>query len=427
MDGGGGVVEAVCDAARADMIAHRRARYRLLERIAEIDGAGSAEQVGLRDTVRLIQEIWHLDRAEAVRLRDLAADLLPQVALSGEPLPPRLPATGAAASDGLLGDGQIRVVRATMRRIAAIDGMDLDTEAQAEKLLAGWAGELTPKALQRVANRLLASLDPDGVAPDDEDGGTADELHVGHRRDGSLALKGRIHDLTDVETVLEVLDALSTPAGPDDRRTLGQRRAEAFKELVQQALAPTGIAAEPSPIPAPREPAPDDPTEPSRTRSPGRALLMITIDHRWLTRRIGHATLDSDAAVGPATARRWACDAGIVPAVLGARSEPLDLGRLSYTVSDAQRRALHLRDGGCAFPGCTRRPRRCAAHHVRHWCDGGPTDLDNLTLLCLFHHTVIHHGGWTVEMRHGRPWFTPPAWADPDRTPRPGGRHLVAG
>jgi hypothetical protein len=427
MDGGGAGAEAMCDAARADMVAHRRTHYRLLERVAALDEAGTGDRVGLRDTVRLIQEIWHLDRADAVCLRDTAADLVPRVALSGQPLPARLPATGAAAAEGLLGERQIRIVRTTMRRIAAIDWMEPDAEAQAEDLLARWAAELPPKALQKAANRLIATLDPDGAAPEDEDGGTDDELHVGRRRDGSLALKGRIHDLADVETVLEVLGALSTPAGPDDRRTLGQRQAEAFKELVTQALAPTGIAAEPSPIPAPREHTHDDLADSAKTRATGRALLMITMDHRWLQRQVGHATLDSDTAISPATARRWACDAGVVPAVLGSRSEPLDLGRLSYTVSDAQRRALHLRDGGCAFPGCTRRPKRCAAHHIRHWCDGGPTDLENLTLLCQFHHTVIHHGGWTIEMRHGRPWFTPPAWADPDRTPRPGGRHLVAG
>ncbi|WP_285660077.1 HNH endonuclease signature motif containing protein, partial [Actinomycetospora sp. NBRC 106375] len=94
--------------------------------------------------------------------------------------------------------------------------------------------------------------------------------------------------------------------------------------------------------------------------------------------------------------RRWACDAGIVPMVLGTRAEPLDVGRLSYTAPEGIRRALIVRDGGCAFPGCTRRPRRCHAHHVRYWLDHGDTALDNMTLLCRFHHQLIHHGHWTV-------------------------------
>src|SRR4051812_22642948 len=121
MDEGGAGADAMCDAARADMVAHRRTHYRLLERVAALDEAGTGDRVGLRDTVRLIQEIWHVDRADAVCLRDTAADLVPRVALSGQPLPARLPATGAAAAaEGLLGERQIRIVRTTMRRIAAI-------------------------------------------------------------------------------------------------------------------------------------------------------------------------------------------------------------------------------------------------------------------------------------------------------------------
>jgi len=142
------------------------------------------------------------------------------------------------------------------------------------------------------------------------------------------------------------------------------------------------------------------------------------------TQRLSGA-LDSGAFADPATVRRWACDAEIVPMVLGARSEPLDVGRLSRTVTDAIRRALNLRDGGCAFPGCTRRPRRCHAHHIHHRIDGGATSLDNLVLLCVFHHQLLHHGHWTVTLVDGRPTSTPPPWVDPDRRSRPGGRPLV--
>jgi hypothetical protein len=94
-------------------------------------------------------------------------------------------------------------------------------------------------------------------------------------------------------------------------------------------------------------------------------------------------------------------------------------------VPDAVRRALNLRDGGCAFPGCGRGARRCHAHHVEFWTDGGETALDNLTLLCLFHHQLVHHGHWVIRMVDGRPWFVPPAWLDPERRPRRGGRPLV--
>ena len=76
--------------------------------------------------------------------------------------------------------------------------------------------------------------------------------------------------------------------------------------------------------------------------------------------------------------------------VTNGRSEILDLGRKTRVVTTAQRRALVLRDGGCAFPGCDRPPEWCDAHHIIHWLDRGPTDLDNLVLLCRRHHRLIH-------------------------------------
>jgi 5-methylcytosine-specific restriction endonuclease McrA len=83
------------------------------------------------------------------------------------------------------------------------------------------------------------------------------------------------------------------------------------------------------------------------------------------------------------------------------------------------RRAVILRDGGCAFPGCGRPARWCQAHHIWHWSHGGPTALDNLVLLCAHHHNVVHHHGWQVHLDTNRlPVFTPPPWIDPDQTPR---------
>jgi hypothetical protein len=98
----------------------------------------------------------------------------------------------------------------------------------------------------------------------------------------------------------------------------------------------------------------------------------------------------------------------------------LDIGRLSRVVPRPMRRALVLRDRGCAFPGCGRPPRWCHAHHIRHWAHGGPTKLDNLVLLCGYHHRLVHHGGWEIDIGpNGHPRFTPPAWIDPRQVPRP--------
>ncbi|WP_425388268.1 HNH endonuclease signature motif containing protein [Amycolatopsis taiwanensis] len=75
-------------------------------------------------------------------------------------------------------------------------------------------------------------------------------------------------------------------------------------------------------------------------------------------------------------------------------STPLDIGRAARVVPRSIRRALNQRDRGCTFPNCTKRPKWTHAHHVAHWAVGGPTSLQNLTLLCHHHHRLIHHSAW---------------------------------
>jgi hypothetical protein len=117
--------------------------------------------------------------------------------------------------------------------------------------------------------------------------------------------------------------------------------------------------------------------------------------------------------------RRIACDAGVSRVITDPASVPLDVGRETRTVTVGQWGALVVRDRGCAFPGCIRPPEWCIAHHILHWADGGPTDLDNLVLLCGFHHRRVHHQGWDIRIAaDGHPEFIPPPWIDPNRTLR---------
>jgi hypothetical protein len=129
--------------------------------------------------------------------------------------------------------------------------------------------------------------------------------------------------------------------------------------------------------------------------------------------------LDSGHRLSLASLRRLACDADVLPCVLGGRSEILDVGRTQRLVTPALWTALVLRDRRCAFPGCGRPPIACDAHHVVHWADGGPTSLDKLVLLCRVHHTVVHTTPWDVRINAGdrRPEFLPPPRLDPDRRP----------
>ncbi len=93
------------------------------------------------------------------------------------------------------------------------------------------------------------------------------------------------------------------------------------------------------------------------------------------------------------------------------------MGRRKRTITPTQWVALCARDVGCVFPGCTRPAQFCDAHHIVHWADGGPTDLDNMALLCGAHHDAVHHRGWDIFMGLDRhPRLRPPAWINPERT-----------
>jgi hypothetical protein len=166
------------------------------------------------------------------------------------------------------------------------------------------------------------------------------------------------------------------PSGESDPRSPATRRADALLELVGRAVgAPEGVA-----------------------RTP-RTTLVVTMSLEALLEQVrGAGLVDDDAVLSPGAVRRLACEAGIVPMVLGGPSEVLDVGRAQRFFTSAQRRALARRDGGCTYPGCTIPPQWCEAHHVVHWLHGGLTALDNGALLCGRHHTVVHERGMTATV-----------------------------
>ncbi|MDX6282465.1 MAG: hypothetical protein QOH03_3536, partial [Kribbellaceae bacterium] len=113
-----------------------------------------------------------------------------------------------------------------------------------------------------------------------------------------------------------------------------------------------------------------------------------------------------------------ACDAGIIPVILGSDSQPLDVGREKRYVTDGLRFALNQRDKGCVI--CHAPPIYCDAHHVVSWADGGVTSLANLVLMCRVDHTSLHDGHWTITIVNNKVQVTRPSWADPP--PRTGRR-----
>jgi hypothetical protein len=146
---------------------------------------------------------------------------------------------------------------------------------------------------------------------------------------------------------------------------------------------------------------------------PGVPHLTVTIDFADLKALTGEAVgeLVFGDNLSAAAVRLLACDAAVLPIVLGTDSQPLDVGMEYRFVTRPIRRALIRRDKGCVI--CKAPPSHCHAHHLIHWIDGGPTSITNLALLCAAHHRAVHAGHWSVTITAGVVQITRPDWTIP--------------
>ena len=131
------------------------------------------------------------------------------------------------------------------------------------------------------------------------------------------------------------------------------------------------------------------------------ATVLVTLDHDGLKASLGAAHLDTGHDLSASEARRLACGAGLVPAVLGGESQVLDLGRSQRFFTEAQRVALALTYDTCAADDCDRPYAWTEHHHEDPWATGGATDLDKAVPLCGYHHRRIHDPGYRHRMEGG--------------------------
>ncbi|GAB15200.1 hypothetical protein ARGLB_083_00890 [Arthrobacter globiformis NBRC 12137] len=137
----------------------------------------------------------------------------------------------------------------------------------------------------------------------------------------------------------------------------------------------------------------------------------------------GSGTFNYTGPVTASTIRKIACDADIIPVLLGSQGRILDIGRTTRIFPPHIRKALNARDQGCAFPNCTIPASWCEAHHITYWSRRGPTSTDNGVLLCTHHHHLIHKEQWKIHVKNGVPWFIPPPHIDPRQQPRQNHHH----
>ena len=415
--------------------ARRRIEAAGHQQLLELDRRGLAQERMCRSTPALLSELLRISPAEARRRMTDAENLGVRTSLTGQTAGPIFPQLAALHQAGDISADHARVVTRMVERLP--DEVAAEHGEAAETTLAAMATQFHPAHLAVLARRVEALLNPDGTYKDEAEQYRRRDVRLKTMPDGT----GRLEGWLTAECLAlwqAIFDPLAAPAAGDepDSRTPSQRTHDAL-QAAGQILLRTGLTpdsagvtttvlvtltadqvremARAAGIEAPaRQQAdivPAVPGDPARTRSrtgtsapsPGSPCFASTAHGGVLT--LGQVC-------------RMLAEADIIPVFLSDTGGVLAYGQGQRLATRGQRRALAARDRGCSFPGCTAPPAWCETHHVIPWRSGGRTDLDNLTLLCAFHHRMFDAKGWTVNIVDGVPWWTPPHWIDPTRTPR---------
>ncbi|GAA1573690.1 HNH endonuclease signature motif containing protein [Kribbella sancticallisti] len=370
---------AALDAAQSTIAALQTYSLQL---IAELERSGYAQELGARDTARLLTFRYRLDPREARRDLRLATTLAKYPAVSAalpDPLNDDQPA--------LLHPAQAQAIVSALEKVP--DTVSAEDLAVAEEQMVKAAQHLSPADLRRLGKKVRDTLDADGPEPLEDQAARREKLWL-KNADHGVEFGGYLAN-ANAELLHTLIDAAAKPHktvdGERDPRSRDKRQADALVVLLQLAAGSNGV--------------------------PGRPQVVVTIDYNDLRGATTHATgeLIYGDGLSAAAVRRMACDAGILPIVLGSDSQPLDVGREERFVTSAIRRALIKRDGGCVV--CKAPPSHCHAHHIVPWFEGGPTSLDNLVLVCSLDHTDIHAGHRTIHIINGTVHVSRPSWATP--------------
>ncbi|KQV77326.1 hypothetical protein ASC64_00245 [Nocardioides sp. Root122] len=307
--------------------------------------------------------------------------------------------TARALADGRLRVEQARVIVQAVDAIPALvrlgDGttriIDPSARTQARDHLLAAAAEHDSKALRRLGRRILDVVAPElgeaqeaaTLAKEEPRADAAADLEVND--DGNGRCHGRFTLPSHIGAMLKRhLLALANPARHTESelrdetggwKPLRRRLGEAFIEYVERY-----------------------PVDATPQTSGVNATIVITMTLEQLLGEHATALLDDGTRMSAGQARRLACEAGIIPVVLGTASQPLDLGRTARLFTRAQRIALGLRDGGCTARGCETTASGCHAHHDDPWSRGGATDLTNGRLLSPRHHRLAHDSRYAMTV-----------------------------
>ncbi|YAK90115.1 DUF222 domain-containing protein [Paenarthrobacter nitroguajacolicus] len=415
-------------------------------------GAGVLDD-GYRDAAQFLRARLRISIGEARRRLALAPNVLTRTGMTGQDIPPRREVLANALESALVPSRSASIISTALDKVQHLT--DQDTITRMEHALTTTARESDPDFVTTMTKRWTDYLDQDGPEPTEET--------LRHHQ-GAFLRRRRCHGLHHLEifatteqyeTLTTAMNTATNPrlttntsnepgsgSGNEPGTTTGSnepgttpgggpvldRRTRAQK-LLNGLVGACAVAMT---------------TEKLPTNGGLRPQLTVTIDERHLFTQLtqpntpanpatpttgpapnplNSATATFTGPIHPNTIRKIACDADIIPVLLGSDSRVLDIGRTTRIFPPHIRKAITARDQGCTFPDCTMPPPWCEAHHTTYWSHGGTTSTHNGTLLCSHHHHLIHKEQWTIDMTTGVPWFIPPPHIDPQQKPQRNHHH----
>lgn len=256
----------------------------------------------------------------------------------------------------------------------SVTDVGIDAVKHAEQDLLHAARDVDAGRFRHFTESLRHELDPKGALD------AANALHerrylrVSQVSHGGFSVDGML-DREDGALLQKALNALEGPRKSSDKRSPGQRRADAFVELVTRQVR-SGL--------------------PSAHGQRPHLVVTVVAPSAGETLRFGE--IEGAGPIPAETVSRLSCDSSLTRITVDGGGRTLNVGRTSRAASAAIRRALIRRDRGCRFPGCDRKPEWTDAHHIREWHRGGETRLDNMVLLCGWHHRHVHEYGWSIRL-----------------------------
>jgi hypothetical protein len=402
-----------------------------------------------RSMGRVLTQALRISVQEAGTRVRAAEQLGERASMTGEPLSPLRPHLAAAQRRGEITPEQVTVVDKALR---AVDGRGFDPAevAAGEQILTDAAADLGPADLRQVAQQVVDAIDPDGTLPDDQQ--QRERRYFRYRRAPDGSVRGDFRLTPEAGAKLSaVLDPLAAPkltsillgAQPHDSACGGNSTADTGATGDTAGAGDTAGTGDTAGAGDTASPAERKVTEPDpRTRgqrlhdaleavcdrllrsdvlpdSGGTpATVILTIDADKLQARTGTGSFSDGTPVSGRMVADLADQADLAWCVKNTKGAVLSLGRDRRLASPAQTLGLIARDGGCSFPGCDIAPEWCERHHIISWIDGGATDLDNLTLLCKYHHHYFANRGWGCRMNADQlPVWIPPKWIDRHQHP----------